>query len=104
MLSANRRLCSMPYYLFKISAAVPGDLIKHLVLLEQFEQFREARSAARQLRQTQGNETQENEIQENDIQQNATTDFKVIFADSQLHAEELLLEKREPPVLMEHER
>jgi hypothetical protein len=30
--------------------------------------------------------------------------FKIMFADNQLLAEEQLLEKREKPVLMEHER
>jgi len=30
--------------------------------------------------------------------------YKVIFADNQLQAEESLQEKREKPVLMEHER
>ena len=79
----------MPYYLFKISATAPTDLVKKLELLDQFEQFREAKNAAKQLRK-------EN-VSEEDI-------FKVVFAESQLQAEELLMEKRERPVLMEYER
>lgn len=79
----------MPYYLFKISAAAPTDLVKKLELLDQFDQFRPAKHTAKQLRR----ETDSDEFT-----------FKVVFADSQLHAEELLMEKRERPVLMEYER
>jgi hypothetical protein len=79
----------MPYYLFKISAAAPTDLVKKLELLEQFDQFRAAKNTAKQLRKESGSDE---------------FIFKVVFAESQLHAEELLMEKRERPVLMEHER
>lgn len=79
----------MPYYLFKISATAPTDLVKKLELLDQFEQFREAKNVAKHLRQENGSDE---------------AVFKVVFADSQLQAEELLMEKRERPVLMEYER
>lgn len=79
----------MPYYLFKISANAPTDLVKKLELLQQFDQFREAKNTAKQLRREHGSDAEV---------------FKVVFAESQLHAEELLMEKREQPVLMEHER
>ena len=79
----------MPYFLYKISSPAGLDLVKNLELLEVFDVFRDAKTRAKQLRS-----------------QNADADFiyKVMFADNQLSAEEQLLEKREQPVLMEHER
>lgn len=79
----------MPYYLFKMKTTDELGLVKQLELLEQFEVFRDAKTAAKKLRA----EQQDDEFT-----------FKVMFAESQLAAEEQLLEKREPPVLMEHER
>lgn len=79
----------MPYYLFKMKAADELGLVKQLELLERFEVFRDAKKAAKKLRA---------------VQQGDEFTFKVMFAESQLSAEEQLLEKREPPVLMEHER
>ncbi len=79
----------MPYFLYKMSSPVGLDLVKNLELLEVFDAFRDARTQAKQLRA-----------------QNTGADFsyKVMFAENQLSAEEQLLEKREQPVLMEHER
>ena len=79
----------MPYYLFKISDSAPTDLVKKLELLDQFEQFRDAKHSAKQMRK----ESESDEYI-----------FKVVFAENQLQAEELLMEKREKPVLMEYER
>lgn len=79
----------MPYYLFKMKTADELGLVKQLELLEVFEVFRDAKGTAKNLRA----EQQDDEFS-----------YKVMFADSQLSAEEQLLEKREPPVLMEHER
>ena len=79
----------MPYYLYKITAPEGIDLVKNLELLEVFDGFRDARKHAKQLRAEQA---------EDGIV------YKVMFAESQLSAEEQLLEKREQPVLMEHER
>ena len=79
----------MPYYLFKISARDQLGLVKDLELLQAFDVFREAKTAAKKLRAEQADDG---------------SIFKVTFADSQLAAEEQLLEKREKPVLMEHER
>ncbi|MCP4390125.1 MAG: hypothetical protein GY802_17670 [Gammaproteobacteria bacterium] len=79
----------MPYYLYKISARDELDLVKNLELIEVFDVFRDAKTRAKQLRSQ------------------ATGDafsYKVMFADNQLSAEEQLQEKREQPVLMEHER
>lgn len=81
----------MPYYLYKISTPDRLDLVKHLELLETFDAFRDAKKRAKSLRA-----------------QVAATDtefsYKVMFAENQLSAEEQLLERREQPVLMEHER
>ena len=79
----------MPYYLFKISSSARLDLVKDLELLEVFETFRSAKTAAKQLRAEQAGDG---------------PSFKVRFADNQLSAEEQLLEKRDKPVLMEYER
>ncbi len=79
----------MPYYLYKISSRDSFDLVKDLELLEVFDVFRAAKTEAKKLRSEQ---TGDEFI------------FKVMFADNQLSAEEQLLEKREKPVLMEHER
>jgi hypothetical protein len=79
----------MPYYLFKISPRDSIDLVKDLELLEVFEAFRDAKTEAKKLRSEQAEDG---------------FSYKVMFADNQLSAEEQLLEKREKPVLMEHER
>ncbi len=79
----------MPYYLFKISSRDSIDLVKALELLEVFEAFRDAKTEAKKLRSEQAEDS---------------FSYKVMFADNQLSAEEQLLEKREKPVLMEHER
>ena len=79
----------MPYYLFKISSSDKLDLVKDLELLEVFDTFRSAKTAAKELRARQTGDG---------------PSFKVMFADNQLSAEEQLLEKRDKPVLMEYER
>ena len=80
----------MPYYLYKIQSTDEIGLVKQLELLEQHDAFRPASKAAKQLRAEQA--------APGDCQ------YKVMFADNPLEAEEKLLEKREKPVLMEHER
>ena len=79
----------MPYYLFRISEPDALKIVKQLDLVETFENFREAKNAARQLRAESADDD---------------SVYKVMFAESRLSAEEQLLEKREQPVLMEHER
>ena len=79
----------MPYYVFKISPRDSIDLVKDLELLEVFDAFRDAKTEAKKLRSEQAEDG---------------FSYKVMFADNQLSAEEQLLEKREKPVLMEHER
>ena len=79
----------MPYYLFKISELDNLDLIKHLELLQVCDAFKPAQSEARKLRAEQPLDG---------------VTYKVMFAANQLEAEEILLEKRVKPVLMEYER
>ncbi len=79
----------MPYYLFKISELGNHDLIKHLELLQVCDVFKPAQSEARKLRAEQPLDG---------------VTYKVMFAANQLEAEEILLEKRVKPVLMEYER
>ena len=79
----------MPYYLFKISARDELDLVKNLELLQVFDAFKAARNEAKKRRAEQPLDG---------------VTYKVMFAESQLDAEERLLEKRDKPVLMEHER
>jgi len=79
----------MPYFLFKITEPSKLKLVKQLDLLDTFEAFRDAKTAAKRLRA---------EAEGEDCI------FKVMFAETRLSAEEQLLEKREKPVLMEYER
>ncbi len=79
----------MPYYLYRISTLEGIDLVKNLELLETYDSFRTAKHQAKKLRAEPSAEN---------------SSYKVMFAENQLAAEEQLLEKREKPVLMEHER
>lgn len=79
----------MPYYVYRIENA-EMSLLKQLDFVQEFESFKEAKKFAK---------TQRMEQAETDI---AT--IKVIFANNKLHAEEMLMEKREQPIVMEHEK
>ena len=79
----------MPYYVYKITPTESLDLIKQLELLATHDSYREARTAVRQFRVD---------------APSGDHIYKIMFADTALSAEEQLLEKREKPVLMEHER
>jgi hypothetical protein len=79
----------MPYYVYQIENA-QMDLLKQLQLVDQFDKFKDAKTYARQLREELGEDSE--------------TVIKVMFADNQLHAEEQLLERREKPIVMEHEK
>ena len=80
----------MPYYLFRVSNNDQVGLVKQLDLDEVFENFRDAKQQAKQLRA--------------DAAADDAAEYRISFAANQLVAEEQLLEKREKPVLMEHER
>ncbi len=78
----------MPYFIFKIKPA-PPPVNKQLELLDEMEKFKEAKKHVRTLRA---------ENEQPDLE------FKIIYADSVLDAEEKLMEVREPPILAEWEK
>ena len=78
----------MPYYVFKITQ--PTVIIKNLELQDSFEEYKAARALARQLRA--------------DAPPGEQATYKLVFAASQLEAEENLQEKREQPILKEWEK
>ncbi len=80
----------MSYYVFSITSPEGMALVKNATLINQFEKYKEAKQLVKELRGQQSAEV--------------VGDLKIVFAESQLHAEELLLEKRQKPTLMEHER
>ncbi len=80
----------MPYYVFKITSPEGMELVKNLELQDEFEVFKQAKTYARELR--------------NKLDGADQTIIKVMFADNQLLAEEQLLEFREKPITMEHEK
>jgi hypothetical protein len=79
----------MPYFIYKITPG-PTNLTKTLEKLEQHESFKAAKNRAREMRA--GLDNNDNRI------------IKVVFAESELHAEEMLMEKREQPILREWEK
>ena len=80
----------MPYYVFRMTSQEGMNLVKNLELITEFESFKEAKKFAREKRCELPDDS--NEI------------IKVMFAENQLIAEEQLLEHREKPILMEHEK
>jgi hypothetical protein len=68
----------MPYYVYKIFETP----IRRLQKLEQHESFRDASNRAKQLR--------------GELADDATFIIKVIFAENELHAEDLLNQVRAP--------
>lgn len=72
----------MPYFIYKISERP----IRLLEKLEQHETYREASAIAKEMRAT--------------LPNGATDRIKIVFGETELHAEDLLNEVREPaPVL-----
>ena len=69
----------MAYFIYRITERP----IRQLEKLEQYDAFKEASNRAKELRRTPGNEP-------------PAVAIKVIFADNELHAEDLLNEVREP--------
>ncbi|MEZ5538042.1 MAG: hypothetical protein R3F02_20745 [Thiolinea sp.] len=78
----------MPYYVFKITQ--PTQLVKNLDLQDSFEEYKQARALARELRKN--------------APAGEQATYKLVFAANQLEAEENLLEHREKPILMEWEK
>jgi hypothetical protein len=79
----------MPYFVYKITAGAT-PLLKDLTLLKRCDEFKDARQFARGERAEHGSDP--------------TTTIKVMFADTELQAEEQLLETRDAPVLREWEK
>lgn len=78
----------MPYFVFRITQ--PTQIIKNLELQDSFEEYKTARALARELRAN--------------AQAGEQATYKLVFAATQLEAEESLQEHREKPVLMEWEK
>ncbi len=79
----------MPYYVYKIESAELA-ILKQLELIGEYEKFQEAKKFARGIRSEQS--------------EGDDAEIKVMFADNQLAAEEMLMEKRDKPIVMEHEK
>ena len=80
----------MPYYIYKMSSQEGMDLVKNLELMNEFDSFKEAKAYAREQRAG--------------LDGGDKATIKVMYADNQLLAEEQLLEHRDKPVMMEHEK
>ncbi|GMQ83412.1 MAG: hypothetical protein BMS9Abin06_0146 [Gammaproteobacteria bacterium] len=79
----------MPYYIYRITPG-PTSLIKTLEKLEQHDSYKDARNSARSMRST--------------VAEGGKPIIKVMFASSELEAEQQLMEKREEPILREWEK
>jgi len=90
IITQNLREFDMPYYVYRMTATEGMALVKNLELMKQFEVFKEAKNYAR------------DERAKLDAADNTT--IKVMFAENQLSAEEQLLQHREKPIVMEHEK
>lgn len=78
----------MPYFVYKISEGATA-LVKNLEKLDEFEGYKDAKKRARELRPELVNDK---------------TLVRVVFAENALHAEEMLMEKREQPIMQEWEK
>jgi len=80
----------MPYFIYRMTTQEGMSLVKNLELITEFESFKQAKQFAREKR--------------TELPEDSNEVIKVMFAENQLIAEELLLEHREKPVMMEHEK
>ena len=80
----------MPYFIYKMTSQEGMSLVKNLELISEFDSFKEAKAFAREKR--------------TELADGSNEMIKVMFAENQLAAEEQLLEHREKPILMEHEK
>lgn len=78
----------MPYYVYKITQPTP--IMKNMEKVEQYDDYKNARNHARNMRA--------------EMPANSGIQIKVMFAATELEAEEQLQEKREQPILMEWEK
>lgn len=77
----------MPYFIYKIGTGVTA-LVKNLEPVAKFDSYKDAKKEVRVLRSS----------------DQESNEYKVIFAENQLEAEEMLSEQREKPVLAEWEK
>ncbi|MDJ0881850.1 MAG: hypothetical protein QNJ56_09395 [Gammaproteobacteria bacterium] len=77
------------YFIYKITQ-MPGNMFKQLEKIDRFDVYKEAKKHVKQLRNDQSSE---------DLGQ-----YRIIFAESELAAEEQLQEKREAPIIQEWEK
>ncbi len=80
----------MPYYIYKMTSPEGMDLVKNLELINEFDSFKQAKKYVREKR--------------TEFPEDSAETIKIMFADNQLLAEEQLLEHRNKPILMEHEK
>ena len=80
----------MPYFIYKMTSQEGMSLVKNLELISEFDSFKEAKAFAREKRTA--------------LAEGSNEIIKVMFAENQLAAEEQLLEHREKPIVMEHEK
>ena len=80
----------MPYFIYRMTSQEGMSLVKNLELISEFDSFKEAKAFAREKRTA--------------LAEGSNEMIKVMFAENQLAAEEQLLEHREKPILMEHEK
>jgi len=80
----------MPYFIYKMTSQEGMSLVKNLELISEFDSFKEAKAFAREKRTA--------------LAEGSNEMIKVMFAENQLAAEEQLLEHREKPIMMEHEK
>ena len=79
----------MPYFVFKMTTQEGMKLFKNLELLKEFEKYKDAKQYTRD---------------ERTANEDKQVTIKMYFADNQLLAEEELLEHRDKPIVMEHEK
>lgn len=77
------------YFIYKITQ-IPGSMVKNLEKINRFDSYKEAKQQVRTLRDNQPS--------------TELSIYKIMFAESELEAEEKLLEKREEQVLGEWEK
>ena len=79
----------MPYFVFQIEKDSRNQ-IDELILLDQFEHYKDAKNLARSKR--------------SELKVEEPGKIKIMFADSQEYAEKKLTESREAPILREWEK
>jgi len=77
------------YFIYKVTQ-MPGSIVKNLNKVERYDSYKAAKQQVKALR---------NEKPDDDLGL-----YKIIFAESELVAEEQLMEKREAPIIEEWEK